>query len=196
MLLLHGWGVTKEMLRPLGKRLARSGWHVVGLDLPGFGKTPTPPAAWDSSEYVTFVRAFAKEVFDSAPFIVFGHSFGGRIAIKLAATRRKSIRGVVLCAPAGIYRPLNVRNLIRRVIRRTRWENVKPLLSKITIPSLILWGKQDKVTPVKGAYSAKNLLPRALLKTFPSIGHSLPYRRPAAIAREITSWSKTFHDHT
>lgn len=196
MLLLHGWGVTKEMLRPLGKRLARSGWHVVGLDLPGFGKTPTLTSVWNPSDYVKFVRVFAKRVFDTAPFIVFGHSFGGRIAIQLAATRRKDILGVVLCAPAGIYRPMDVRHLIRRVMRRTRWEDMKPLLPKITVPSLILWGKQDKITPVRGAYSAKNLLPRALLKIFPSIGHSLPYRRPAAIAREITLWSKTFHDHT
>lgn len=97
---LHGW--------------ARSGADfsaiVAGLDavaphLPGFGTTDAPPEAWGSAEYAQLV---AEAIEPFAPVIIVGHSFGGRVAVRLAAARPELVRGLVLTgvpllrlAPAG-----------------------------------------------------------------------------------------------
>ena len=232
ILLLHGWGADKEKLRPLGKKLAKADWHVVALDLPGFGATPPPPVPYSVSEYASFIKSFAGVVFKEKPYIVFGHSFGGRIAIKLTLGD-KNVSGVVLCSSSGFTRNSIAKRLffltlakagkilsvvpsvanafrfilykaarehdyqkaagvLRPALRRIVAEDMRPLAARLNVPALIVWGKEDRMTPIKGAYKAKHLIPRSLLKIYEDVGHALPYRRPAALAREITTWSKTF----
>ncbi|HEX2849789.1 MAG TPA: alpha/beta hydrolase [Acidimicrobiales bacterium] len=67
----------------------------VALDLPGFGgPTAEPPEAWGAAEYAKAVLP----VFDdlAPPAVVVGHSFGGRVAVHLAATHPELVAGLVL----------------------------------------------------------------------------------------------------
>ncbi|HVF75218.1 MAG TPA: alpha/beta hydrolase [Acidimicrobiales bacterium] len=99
VLALHGWGRTS---RDFDGVLA--GCDAVALDLPGFGATPPPPEPWGAAAYASAVA----EVVDE-PVVVVGHSFGGRVAVHLAASRPELVRalvltGVPLLRPPGAVR--------------------------------------------------------------------------------------------
>jgi pimeloyl-ACP methyl ester carboxylesterase len=50
IVMLHGWGQNLQSLQPMGELLAyKEKVHII--DLPGFGKSPPPPEAWDTTQY-------------------------------------------------------------------------------------------------------------------------------------------------
>jgi pimeloyl-ACP methyl ester carboxylesterase len=99
LLLLHGWGATKELMLPIAQRLA--GFRVLAPDLPGFGATPPPPQAWGVDEYAAWVVALLDRLEVPRASIV-AHSNGGRIAIVVAATHPSRVDRLVLTDSAGI----------------------------------------------------------------------------------------------
>lgn len=94
VLALHGWGRTH---RDFDAVLA--GLDALALDLPGFGATPEPEAVWGAEEYAAAVVPVLEE-----PVVVLGHSFGGRVAVHLAAGRPDLVRALVL-AGVPLVRP-------------------------------------------------------------------------------------------
>jgi pimeloyl-ACP methyl ester carboxylesterase len=99
LLLLHGWGATKELMAPISQRLV--GYRTVVPDLPGFGATPPPPAAWGPEEYAAWVLALLDRLSIERTHVV-AHSNGGRIAIALSAAHPERVDRLVLADSAGI----------------------------------------------------------------------------------------------
>ena len=90
---LHGWGRSRA-----DWNATLQGYDALALDLPGFGATPAPDSGWSTSEYAEWVGECLDEVISSGggrPVLV-GHSFGGRVAVQLAATNPELVRGIVL----------------------------------------------------------------------------------------------------
>src|SRR5688572_28092751 len=58
VLLLHGWGANLSLVWSMAENLARLGYRVYALDLPGFGQSDPPPAAWTVFDYARFVVAY------------------------------------------------------------------------------------------------------------------------------------------
>jgi pimeloyl-ACP methyl ester carboxylesterase len=85
---LHGWGRTRA---DWGSTL--QGYDALAIDLPGFGATPAPDAGWTTAEYAEWVRECLAGL--DRPLLV-GHSFGGRVAVRLAAAHPELVRGLVL----------------------------------------------------------------------------------------------------
>ncbi|HEY3436964.1 MAG TPA: alpha/beta fold hydrolase [Actinotalea sp.] len=85
---LHGWGRT-------GADFARvlAGVDALAVHLPGFGSTEPPPTAWGTDDYADHVAA---ALAGSGPYVVVGHSFGGRVAVRLAAHHPELVRSLVL----------------------------------------------------------------------------------------------------
>ena len=101
VLVLHGWGGSSASWEKTMESLASRGFHAVCLDLPGFGKTETPKEAWSLDDYAGFVREFSEKLSLKDYFLV-GHSFGGRISIKLSLIDKERIKKIVLCGSAGL----------------------------------------------------------------------------------------------
>jgi pimeloyl-ACP methyl ester carboxylesterase len=121
LVLLHGWQLTRESLRPIGALFERT--HCVHLiDLPGFGDAPAPPDDWDTITYTDLVQHYLLDRVHG-PVVLVGHSFGGRIAVRLAARRLPQIRGAVLMGvpglPASGWSRKRVRAAWIRALRRT-----------------------------------------------------------------------------
>ncbi len=75
--------------------------RLIGCDLPGFGNSGKPDAAYDLA---TFARALDVVLDTIAPgrqMLLLGHSLGGMIAADLAARRPDRIAQLVLVDPAG-----------------------------------------------------------------------------------------------
>jgi pimeloyl-ACP methyl ester carboxylesterase len=89
VLALHGWGRTGADFDAL-----LAGLDAVALDLPGFGATPEPVAAWGADDYAAAVERALPEIGER--LVVVGHSFGGRVAVRLAARRPDAIAGLLL----------------------------------------------------------------------------------------------------
>ncbi len=112
LLCLHGWGrgVDGEAFSALREALKGDAIEVVTPDLPGFGKSGEPPRAWTVDDYADCIEALVRELQLQDVFLL-GHSFGGRIAIKLAARASSPpwISHLYLCAAAGVGRDLHIR---------------------------------------------------------------------------------------
>ena len=87
---LHGWQRSRTDLLP-----ALRGFSYACLDLPGFGHSPEPPTGSGSPEYAELCAAVLTEL-TPEPCVLVGHSFGGRVAVCLAAEHPELVRGLVL----------------------------------------------------------------------------------------------------
>ena len=80
--------------------------------------------------------------------------------------------------------------IMKETFKKVIEENLKTTIKKVKIPVLLLWGKQDKMVPVKDAHYIKKVLPKAHLVIFNQEGHRLPYSKPKEIAKKINKWSQ------
>ncbi len=89
VLALHGWGRR-------GNDFAASlaDFDALAIDLPGFGATPAPSEVLGAEGYAALV-APVLDTFESPPVVV-GHSFGGRIAVCLAAAHPDRVASLVI----------------------------------------------------------------------------------------------------
>lgn len=85
---LHGWGRS-------GKDFERILAGQVGLavHLPGFGPAAHPTGAWSTADYADQLALALRGL---GPVIVVGHSFGGRVALRLAARAPELVSALVL----------------------------------------------------------------------------------------------------
>lgn len=85
---LHGWGRNRHDWAGV-----LAGFNALALDLPGFGATQAPDVPWTTSDYA---EALLPALADGPPPVLVGHSFGGRIAVQLAAMAPQRVSGLVL----------------------------------------------------------------------------------------------------
>ncbi len=100
IVVLHGWAAHLAAVEPIVAPLAEQ-MEVLALDLPGFGDSGDPPEAWDSEAYARFVVEWLKGA-GIRRFHLIGHSFGGRVAICLAARHPELVDRLILCDAAGL----------------------------------------------------------------------------------------------
>jgi pimeloyl-ACP methyl ester carboxylesterase len=230
IVLLHGWGASRDKLEPLAGSLRKSGWSTFVPGLPGFDLQP-PKSAWNLDKYSRYVLRKTGSRYSKKDYYVFGHSFGGRIAIKIAQDPPNNLKGVVLCNTSGISRtnvvkrtvflilaklgkslllikPLanfykvllykfarehdyeKAKDVMKQVFKKVISEDLSKSIVNIKLPLLVLWGRDDRMTPVRDAYYIKRKLPYSRLVVFDDIGHKLPYKKPNNLAREIDKWKK------
>jgi pimeloyl-ACP methyl ester carboxylesterase len=108
LLMLHGWMNSLRAFDAIAEQL-RGTYRIVRLDLPGFGKSETPPQAWGVAEYTQLVAAFLAKK-DIKPVALIGHSFGGRVIIKGLSSGALAAQKAVLIASAGNANRKTVRN--------------------------------------------------------------------------------------
>lgn len=112
ILALHGWGRRgadfKQSLHDL---------PALAPDLPGFGASPAPGSVIGAEGYADIVSEML-EAFDRPPVLV-GHSFGGRVAVCLAAKHPGRVGDLVLTGvPLVRQSPPGKPKLTFRIIRK------------------------------------------------------------------------------
>jgi len=63
-----------------------------------------------------------------------------------------------------------------------------PLLSSIRVPTTIIVGEADTITPVEDAHAMADAIPNANLVTIAGAGHMSPTEQPAAVAAALVGW--------
>ncbi len=101
VLILHGWGSNITLHENMISLLSTK-YHVVAPDMPGFGESEEPKEPWNVDDYVDFILEFLKK-FEFKKLTVLGHSFGGRVIIKLCSRPLDfEIEKVILVDSAGV----------------------------------------------------------------------------------------------
>ena len=111
VLLLHGWGGSMDSMATISNELTKT-YTVYSVDLPGHGRSDLPPKPWGTPEFTSCVLRVMDLLDLQSPDIV-GHSFGGRLAIHLAALHPERVGRLVLVDSAGVIPPRRLKYRIR-----------------------------------------------------------------------------------
>lgn len=144
--------------------------------------------------------------------VLAGHSFGGRVAIKLTVSNPELVSKLILINSAGIERKnlfikalkkikikselfksifgskdyLEAKGNLRETLINIVEENLEPELEKIKTPTLIIWGREDHTTPLWQGKLMHQLIKNSQLKIIDG-DHGIPYRKPEEVAKIICS---------
>ena len=92
---------------------------------------------------------------------------------------------------ANYYRPLKTRGGQLAALRaRTQWAMypVEPELGKINLPTLILWGTEDRLIPSAAGRKMSSLIKDSRLVMFENCGHLPQEEMPERTIDEITTF--------
>lgn len=180
-LFLHGWGANKEIMKKAFGMYFNDFRHVY-VDMPGFGAS-SMHGALATKDYAKIIKSFLDEL-GASPKIIFGHSFGGKVATLL------NPEYLALLSSAGIVakKPLWVRFKIAlfkflklfglgflykffatkdvKGMSKTMYETLKNVVdedfsSKFADfggKAFIFWGEEDKATPLKSGERVSRLI--------------------------------------
>ncbi len=138
IVMLHGWGQNLQSLQPMGELLAyKDKVHII--DLPGFGKSPPPPEDWDTTQYADRICQYLDDN-GIAQADMLGHSFGGRVSIRLAHKYPHRVRSITLINSGGLQRQRTFKQSLRSQWVRNMRNSFK--LSPLYRNELLTWHTQ------------------------------------------------------
>jgi pimeloyl-ACP methyl ester carboxylesterase len=94
MLLVHGWGADRAVMKPLFE-WARGSRRAVAVDLRGFGESDAPDQPYRIEGYSDDL-AFVSAALELGRSIVVGHSMGGMIALDFAARHADHVAAAII----------------------------------------------------------------------------------------------------
>ncbi len=171
LLVLHGWGSNKEIMKQaFGKSLPE--YKHIYLDMPGFGKS-TNEMILTTEDYAYIVKLFLDELGVRAT-IAMGHSFGGKVSTLLntPCLVLLSSAGVVTVKPWSIkikiatfklLKPLGMKKIrelfvapdaqgmsheMYETFKNVVDEDFEASFAKSKSKALCFWGKEDTATPL------------------------------------------------
>lgn len=136
LLFLHGWRVDGSIWSKVIELARQQGIDndIYAMDFPGFGGSPVPNRDFALSDYCHVVEGFIKKL-GLKNVILIGHSFGGRVGIKLSATSPALISKLILVDSAGLVTEKNKKSamLLGAKILKPFFANkfLQPLRKKI-----------------------------------------------------------------
>lgn len=154
----------------------------------GFGNTPADP---DINSFDDLVASVVQQI--DQPTALIAQSMGGVIAIRVALEKPELVTHLVLTATSG---GMNMNSLGAQDWRpefqqnyptvpnwfATEYHDLSKYFPTIQIPTLLLWGDADEISPPSVGQHLLSLLPKAELLIFPGGKHDLARTLAADIA--------------
>lgn len=241
VVLVHGLGQDGARIwAPLARAL-KGEFHIVAVDLPGFGASDKGNKLYTPDNYAKFLKNVISN-YTKGPVRLVGHSFGGAVALRYAQQYPEDVERLVLVDAAGmLHRAVNVEFLARiglswvqnfyptrdgRYDALTDWvrdalgwveaapvdadiilaseqarekllqsdpvkiaglslalENFGDTLRQVSAPTLVVWGQNDNVSPLRVGKLLASRLANARLTVMPGSWHSPMTDNPEAFNR-------------
>jgi pimeloyl-ACP methyl ester carboxylesterase len=67
-------------------------------------------------------------------------------------------------------------------------EDMSDIFSQISVPTVLIWGEKDGITPLEHAYVMKEKIPGAKLETIPNVKHNPHREAPEILAKKIVEF--------
>ncbi len=100
IVLLHGWGGSIQSLKSLAELLSlKTDKIIYVLEMPGFGDTPLNNTIQNTHDFAQYVFKFLDSQHVRKALIL-GHSFGGKIAVKMTLEDPGRVAGLILISPS------------------------------------------------------------------------------------------------
>lgn len=139
IIFLHGWGGSIASWGDLPKKLSGVGFYCVVIDFTGFGLSAKPTKVYGISDYALEVENLLNELKIKKTNII-AHSFGGRVAIKLAS-ETNMVSKLVLVDSAGLKPKQSL--IVKLKIMRYKHLKKKAVKGKIETRALEKFGSAD-----------------------------------------------------
>jgi pimeloyl-ACP methyl ester carboxylesterase len=101
LVFLHGWRSNGLVWKNITDNMDLRKYSIYLLDLPGFGDSPNPKKTFTILDYSNTVFKFIQKL-ELKSITIVGHSFGGRVTIKLSALHPELIEKIILVDSAGV----------------------------------------------------------------------------------------------
>ena len=109
LVFLHGFSDAKESYLPISI-LLKDNYHIVVLDLPGFGKSDRPATKYSISQYAKWVNVFLEKLSITDAYFS-GNSMGGAILMEIVTRHPERVKAQALLSSAGLVLHSNSLNL-------------------------------------------------------------------------------------
>jgi len=218
LVLLHGLGGSSDWWRHnidvLAERYLVCAVDLVGFGRNRFFlRRSNLPLRFD--DIAALLARWIESSFDG-PVHLAGNSLGGQIAIHLAASRPDLVRSLVLIDSTGIpfeiaagahienialphgwrtFFLILTRDLFRAgptaiavAFARLLRDDARPLMSKLAMPVLLIWGEHDPLVPLTYAKQMLEEMPHAKLRVIPRAGHVPMWENPLAFNDAMLSF--------
>lgn len=192
-------------------------YQVYLVDLPGFGSMRHLHAQFAVAHAASWLARWMAAVHLPQAHLV-GHSMGGYVCMRLAASRPELVRSLTLAAPAGVpaypsvyheivplliwvstarpsflpvltYDALRVGPLtLARAAKELVREDIRDSMGAISAPTLLIWGDYDTLSPPWCGEVLLKGIPDARLVVIPGASHVVMYDRPAEFNAALLSF--------
>lgn len=168
VLLLHGARFSSETWKSIDTLnvLASAGFHVIALDLPGYGRSEVSPLEPE----VFLAEAMTALGIESAAVV--SPSMSGQYSFPLVIRAPEKVAGFIPVAPAGSDRYLR-------------------LLKKVKVKTLIVWGEKDEIIPMEKSDALAAVLEDSKRVILKGAGHPCYLDSPEEFHRELLSFLKS-----
>lgn len=248
LLLIHGYTASAYVWKTVAPALANEGFHVVAVDLIGFGYSDKP--SWFDYKITSQARIIARfmDRLGIGRAVIVGSSYGGAIALTLALDYSERVEKLVLVdavindeptnhpilklaripgigelltpflvdskafmkirmqgtlAPVNhhlitkeriesIIRPLHAKDGHNAVLQSGRnWDanRIETDAHLINQPTLIIWGEEDTVIPIKNGETLYNSILNSRLVVLKNCGHVPPEEKPELFINLVSGFS-------
>jgi pimeloyl-ACP methyl ester carboxylesterase len=219
LVLIHGLSGSVRWWRPILPALAER-HRVYAVNLPGFGtftgRRRRRPLADTAGWLREWIEALGIRRVD-----LIGHSMGGAIAIRLSLAAPHLVGHLVLMNAAGyptVRRLVGYAGPLLREARTMRRaflpvlavdalragpatllrtagellaEDIRPSLSDLRGPTLLVWGERDALVPLSVGETLQREIPRSRLVVISDAGHVPMYDQPQAVAGAVLPFLDT-----
>ena len=212
LLVLHGWGSNKEIMKQAFGKLLPEYKHIY-LDMPGFGKS-TNEMILTTEDYAKIVQLFLDEL-DVMPVIAMGHSFGGKVStllhtpclvllssagvvtekpwsVKLKIATVKFLKPLGMTLIRDLFKSKDVEGMSHEMyetFKNVVDEDFEASFAKSKSKALCFWGKEDTATPLYTGEKIAGLIEDSVF--YPLDGdHFFFLKHSNIIAKTITEHCK------
>jgi pimeloyl-ACP methyl ester carboxylesterase len=200
-----------------GHELLAERHRMIAFEAPGFGESPANERSRTMADLAATMGA-AIDALGLDRFNLWGTSFGGRLALWLAIEMpdRERLQSLVLAAPAAILfgprrdatpellyahperRPAGgppppdviakQRVLVDRLVVPPRDPQLEAAMRGLSVPTLVLFGSEDRITPAEYGRLYRELLPNCQFVIVYDAAHAIDGDRPEAFAAIVTDF--------
>ncbi len=206
LLMLHGLGGTGNSFLKL-LPLIKPDIDMIMIDLLGHGRSDKPVIDYTIENQVKAITEFT-DILGIDNFSIMGNSYGGWISLRMTVDSRKPMY-LILEDSAGINitygemdedtrskfingliknNPLNQRHVLESIVKNNanpRWKLKEPELSLITSKTIIIWGDNDRIIPIKYGEELKSKIPNSVMFVIPEGGHVPHLNKPVEVSKVI-----------